>query len=832
MFGVFVMLGLGATALPTEATTAGSTMFGSIPPTQQSFCRYCGSRERKDAPKGCKDVTCQLTMGRVEMNVPLKETPHHTLNSKAINVTTRGYNKTSPMGPTIKVRPGDTLKVTLINNLTAVDDPDAQMAGLTNFQHDYQATNLHTHGLHISGEDPADNVFRRVKPGGQHTYTYAIPEDHMPGTHWYHPHFHGPTGIQAGGGAVGLLIVEDVVGEHGTLPKYVESLKEEKHLIILGVDANSQKGIERGGQGAVDSSNGEDTGMLQCCLAYGNKSISPLAASELCRAPGSPFTAEEHELLEERGMRNREAHLNDLDDRCKEINKENNNGASCSNEQVAELVKKNCEAAAIWYVDGTLPDHTDESNAVIAADQALFLVNGEYVPTLEFKANVWTRLRILFASITDQMYIVFPEFCEAQLLAKDGVYLHDAPRPVKYAFLGLGNRADLLIKCTEPSNYKDEIILDGLLYNQNDNNVKNSNVTDVVCNAADAIPHADRSDAGGVREELLAKAQGRITIPLMNMKIVEGGPAPTCMLPEFTVTRPCYLANLQNATDLINEQDLTQDGNLTLHFGPDPDSADRKFFSDGSAYSPFTINKKRYEEHALSHEHPMFSEQVGSLSQFNITGVFDHAFHWHVIPFQLQTEYDEFKTMREHYNLSNFLGEPYFQPGDWHDTLQVPPNWCHSKTDEGRKDNQSDKESANHLTFVVRNNVDTFISRQVVHCHVLDHEDWGMMTILNFTENSDRNLTFWGNKLLDPTCFQNQTSNKGATVKAKDDETFTGLCCAGPEDRAGCGGGECIGQYHSLGYEAAVYALGGATRDLLFSTVPVPDPEPDYWACA
>ena len=43
----------------------------------------------------------------------------------------------------------------------------------------------------------------------------------------------------------------------------------------------------------------------------------------------------------------------------------------------------------------------------------------------------------------------------------------------------------------------------------------------------------------------------------------------------------------------------------------------------------------------------------------------------HVIPFQLQTEYDEFKTMREHYNLSNFLGEPYFQPGDWHDTLQA-----------------------------------------------------------------------------------------------------------------------------------------------------------------
>ena len=43
----------------------------------------------------------------------------------------------------------------------------------------------------------------------------------------------------------------------------------------------------------------------------------------------------------------------------------------------------------------------------------------------------------------------------------------------------------------------------------------------------------------------------------------------------------------------------------------------------------------------------------------------------HVIPFQLQTRYDEFETMREHYNLSNFLGEPYFQAGDWHDTLQA-----------------------------------------------------------------------------------------------------------------------------------------------------------------
>ena len=67
-----------------------------------------------------------------------------------------------------------------------------------------------------------------------------------------------------------LAAPQDVVGEHGTLPEYVENL-EEKHLIILGADANNQKGIERGGQTSVG---GEASGMLQCCL--------------VCRTPPNP----------------------------------------------------------------------------------------------------------------------------------------------------------------------------------------------------------------------------------------------------------------------------------------------------------------------------------------------------------------------------------------------------------------------------------------------------------------------------------------------------------------------------------------------------------------
>ena len=61
------------------------------------------------------------------------------------------YNGTSP-GPTLRVRPGDTLVIKLENNL---DEP----------------TNLHTHGLHVSPEGDSDNVFVQVDPGASHTYT-------------------------------------------------------------------------------------------------------------------------------------------------------------------------------------------------------------------------------------------------------------------------------------------------------------------------------------------------------------------------------------------------------------------------------------------------------------------------------------------------------------------------------------------------------------------------------------------------------------------------------------------------------------------------------------
>lgn len=103
------------------------------------------------------------------------------------------YNDSTP-GPTLRVRPGDELVVTLDNGLDA-------------------PTNLHTHGLHVSPSGDSDNVFVMVDPGERRTYRYRIPADHPSGTFWYHPHHHGQVAAQVFGGLAGAIIIEDAIDE-------------------------------------------------------------------------------------------------------------------------------------------------------------------------------------------------------------------------------------------------------------------------------------------------------------------------------------------------------------------------------------------------------------------------------------------------------------------------------------------------------------------------------------------------------------------------------------------------------------------------------------------
>eukprot|EP00611_Tribonema_gayanum_P002889 TRINITY_DN1220_c0_g1_i3.p1 TRINITY_DN1220_c0_g1~~TRINITY_DN1220_c0_g1_i3.p1 ORF type:complete len:972 (-),score=219.71 TRINITY_DN1220_c0_g1_i3:2995-5910(-) len=151
-------------------------------------------------------------------------------NNKYGTTRTRAFNK---LNPTIRMKPCGKYRLTLKNKLTGWGDP---VAGDANVFKDPQHTNLHVHGLHISGESPADNVIDvDIGPGQEYTYEYEIPCDHAGGLYFYHAHHHGSTTVQAGGGAVGLLVIDENPVYEGVKPLGLSDMAE-RLLLIEAVD--------------------------------------------------------------------------------------------------------------------------------------------------------------------------------------------------------------------------------------------------------------------------------------------------------------------------------------------------------------------------------------------------------------------------------------------------------------------------------------------------------------------------------------------------------------------------------------------------------------------
>jgi len=98
------------------------------------------------------------------------------------------YNNNYP-SETWRVSPGDVFQVDLTSDLETF-------------------TNLHWHGMHVSPQGNADNVFVRVDPGETFSFEVEIPADHSSGAYWYHPHLHTMVDQQVYGGLGGLILVD------------------------------------------------------------------------------------------------------------------------------------------------------------------------------------------------------------------------------------------------------------------------------------------------------------------------------------------------------------------------------------------------------------------------------------------------------------------------------------------------------------------------------------------------------------------------------------------------------------------------------------------------
>jgi FtsP/CotA-like multicopper oxidase with cupredoxin domain len=107
------------------------------------------------------------------------------------------------IAPTIRVRPGDVIRVHYVNAL-----PEFCGLGMVS------DSNLHFHGLTTSPRPPGDDVLTTmVAPSRAFDYVIRIARDQPPGLYWYHPHAHGLANWELGNGMAGAIVIEGIADD-------------------------------------------------------------------------------------------------------------------------------------------------------------------------------------------------------------------------------------------------------------------------------------------------------------------------------------------------------------------------------------------------------------------------------------------------------------------------------------------------------------------------------------------------------------------------------------------------------------------------------------------
>ncbi|MEL6561856.1 MAG: multicopper oxidase domain-containing protein [Bacteroidota bacterium] len=275
--------------------SSGGKLKNGTPPVNIDKDNWYAPKEVDFTRKKLKSTPLKSTLGGQGFdNIYYLDVDKNTSSAKTPqgeSTVLFGYNGTVP-GPTIRVKGSDDFTVILKNSLKGnngdwavqqgsrqVHDNSTLPAGTLDWQikghlygpHQQHTTNLHTHGLHVSpGVDTksqietqyslhSDNVLLRVIPFedfenrvlkgkgpalydneqvAEALYKFKLPRPdgtpHYPGTHWYHPHPHGATYDQVAGGMAGFLIVEGPVDTY-LEEKYAENAYDEKLLLIQRV---------------------------------------------------------------------------------------------------------------------------------------------------------------------------------------------------------------------------------------------------------------------------------------------------------------------------------------------------------------------------------------------------------------------------------------------------------------------------------------------------------------------------------------------------------------------------------------------------------------------
>ena len=212
--GAGVAVGAGLYATYRTIGDRGSVATGLVPATNRTLESVGGWLQPQT--RRSSDGELATTLRVSQEPVPIGTT--------MVNALT--YERMYP-GPTLEVEAGDHLVIDLVNEGS-------------------KATNLHTHGLHVSPRSPSDNVLMALDPGRRYRYEFDIPADHPAGTYWYHAHWGMLTDLQVFGGLFGALVVR---GELDQL-EGIAGLPE--RVMVLSQIQTSDGAIVEGDKSSID----------------------------------------------------------------------------------------------------------------------------------------------------------------------------------------------------------------------------------------------------------------------------------------------------------------------------------------------------------------------------------------------------------------------------------------------------------------------------------------------------------------------------------------------------------------------------------------------------
>eukprot|EP01052_Picozoa_sp_SAG31_P031894 SAG31_NODE_3432_length_4280_cov_1.816073_1_plen_845_part_00 len=237
-----------------------------------------------------------------------------------------------------------------------------------------------------------------------------------------------------------------------------------------------------------------------------------------------------------------------------------------------------------------------------------------------------------------------------------------------------------------------------------------------------------------------------VAVDILTLVISETSGAAVVPLPEYSPQRPCYLADLRSATPATS-------GALNLNGG------DRAVRYNGQGES-MTYANVHAGGTALDWD-AITSFEIGTVYELVVTGANAHPLHIHIQPFQITA-----------FSGGQDLEDGYFAVGDWHDTLLTAS-------------------AGGGSTVTVRGNADVFTGKAVVHCHILEHEDEGMMGYFDIT--GAEGTTYAQAQSLDPLCYLNAYPSPEPAQEPAVDACADVTCPAASECKVAgtCSGGTC-----------------------------------------